>query len=135
MNQTTAYDIASVMVAVRATGLLTSLATFQAQSGSTGPTGFPLNVYAPVVGLIDIACMDAPLGTGEGFSVDEAKAQPQILSRGERHILLDAFYPAAADVWRGGGNIVIDGVTYDLLGVESDSQRQQTRVRAQVATI
>jgi hypothetical protein len=135
MNQTTTYDIASVMAAVRGTGLMRSLATFQNQTGGTGPTGFPLNTYTPVAGLINIACMDAPLGTGEGFSVDEGKAQPQILAHGERHILLDSYYPAAVDVWRNGGNIVIDGTAYDLLGVESDSQRTQTRVRAQVATI
>jgi hypothetical protein len=135
MQQGLQYEVDSVMPQVRATGLLISRATFQDQTGGTGPTGFPLNTYTPVDGLIDIQCMDAPLGTGEGFSVDEGKAQPQILSKGERHILLDAYYPEAINVWRGGGNVVIDGVTYDILGVEADSQRQETRVRAQVATI
>lgn len=135
MQQGLQYEVAAVMAQVRATGLLISRATFQDQTGGTGPTGFPLNTYTPVDGLIDIKCMDAPRDTGEGFSVDEGKAQPQILSRGERHILLDAYYPAAKDVWRNGGNVVIDGVTYDLLGVEPDSQRQETRVRAAVQTI
>ena len=135
MQQGLQYEVAAVMVEARATGLMISRATFQDQTGGTGPTGFPLNTYTPVAGLINISCMDAPLGTGEGFSVDEGKAQPQIFSKGERHILLDAFYPAAVEVWRSGGNVVIDGVTYDLLGVEPDSQRQQTRVRAQIGTI
>jgi hypothetical protein len=135
MQQGLQYEVDAVMAQVRETGLMRSLATFQDQTGGTGPTGFPLNTYTPVAGLIDIKCMDAPLGTGEGFSVDEGKAQPQILSKGERHILLDAYYPAAVAVWRNGGNVVIDGVTYDLLGVEPDSQRQETRVRAAVQTI
>jgi hypothetical protein len=118
------------------TGLFVSLATFQDQTGGTGPTGFPLDTYTPVAGLIDIPCMDAPLSTGgTSLSADEAKMQPQILSKGERHILLNAYYPEALSVWRGGGNVVIDGITYDIMGVESDSQRTQTRVKAQIATI
>ncbi len=117
------YAINRVMPLAKKTGLMISLATFQDENG------------VPVTGLIDIQCQDAPLGTGEGFSVDEMKAQPQLLSKGERHVLLAGYYPTAEDVWRNGGDVVIDGTQYDILGAESDSQRQQTRVRAGKATI
>ncbi len=124
MQQGLAYEISAVMAQARGTGLMISVATFQDESG------------VPVTGLINIQCQDAPLNTGDrSFSVDEIKSQPQILSQGERHVLLNGYYPAAAAVWRNGGNVVIDSLTYDILGVESDSQETQTRVKAGNATI
>ena len=34
-----------------------------------------------------------------------------------------------------GGKVLIDGVSYDILGVEDDSQHIMTRVRARITSI
>lgn len=126
--------ILGVMPIVRASGLLVSLATFQVPDGLTDG-GFASPNYADVAGLINIACTSAPRNTGVGFSADEKKMQGEREADQEFHIVLDDLYLAVNDVWRDGGRVVIDGIPYDLTGVEHPSQFQYTRVRACNASI
>jgi len=122
------------MPIVRASGLLVSTATFQVPDGLTDG-GFVSPNYVDVVGLVGIACTAPPMNVGVGFSADEKKTQEEREADQSFHILLDSFYPSANDVWRDEGRVVIDGIPYDLVGVEGDSQSQMTRVRACNATI
>ncbi len=129
-----AAGIAGVMPIVRATGLLVSLATFQSPDAADFPDGFYSGNYQDVPGLVDLPCMSAPISV-DSFNADESKALPQITSSAARHVLLDGFYPAAVDGWREGWQIVVDGQSFDVLGVEGDSQSQMTRVRITDVTI
>lgn len=125
--------IQGVMPIVRNSGLLVSLATFQVPDGLTDG-GFVSPNYVDVAGLVDIACTAPPLSTGTGLSASEAKGVEKRDADQQFHVLLDSYYPAVDDVWRGGGRVVIDGTAYNLTGHERDSQKQMSRVRAENVT-
>jgi len=136
MNQSLSYELDAVMPAVRATGLLVSLATFSAPTGATTDNpagalddeGFPTGDYTPIDGLIDIACTAPPLSTGEGIAAREAKGLEELMTERPLHVLLDDYYPAVVTGWTAGWCVSIDGIDYDVMGAEPDSQRQMTRV-------
>src|SRR5262245_30048248 len=136
MNQDLiARAIQAVMPAVRESGLLVSLATFQLPDGLTDG-GFVSSNYADIAGLVDIPCMVAPFGTSDTISnTNEQKGQEEQESKREFHAILDNYYPAAETAWRDGARIVIDGNPWDVIGVEFDSQHQMTRVRISNTTI
>lgn len=134
MNQSLIPDIEAVMPAVIATGLLVSLFTAQAPSGVLGPTGAPDGSYVNVAGLVNIACT-APPPSEARIQATETKALAEIASAELHHVLLDAWYSALDLGWRDGWRAVVDGVAYDILGVESDSQMQMTRVSIRLETV
>lgn len=134
MNQSIAVDVADVMVEAIASGLYVSLLTFQSMDGGQGPTGNPPGTYSDVAGLVNIPCMDAPLSPGT-ISALEAKALADIEAKGIRHVSLNGYYPAAVTGWMAGWRAMVDGFTYEVFGVEADSQTTQTRVKLQLVTI
>jgi hypothetical protein len=133
-QQTIAAAIANVMPLARATGLFVSLFTAQAPDGLFGPTGAPSGSYADVVGLVDIACMDASM------SASEARALPEIIATELHHVLLDGYFLSLEAGWRGSGmplgawRAVVDGVAYIIEGVNFDTQNTQTVVTVKLAT-
>lgn len=136
MNQSIVYELAAVMPAAVATGLFVSLATFQQPDGNFGPSGAPSGVYIDVVGLVAIPCMDSVLSDAS-IQATEVKGLQDIMSQGLRHMLLNGYYPEATpdgqipSYWRA----IVDGVTYDILGVEHDSQQQMTRLELQLVIL
>lgn len=134
MYQGLAYDIDAVMPAAVATGLFISRLTFQAPDGNFTTSGAPSGAYANVPGLVNIQCMDAPMSEAR-IQATETKELDDILSKRLRHVALDGSYPAAYDAADLGWRAIVDGVTYDVLGVEPDSQRTQTRVSLQIASV
>ncbi len=135
MNQAISYELDGIMPAVIATGLLVSLFTAQYPSTVLGGTGAPDGTYTNVLGLVDIACTAPPYAFGDSsIRADEMKAVPEIAAAGFLHVLLDSVYPLLNAGWRGGWRCVIDGVNYDILGVESDSQGKMTRVSVRLVT-
>jgi hypothetical protein len=136
MNQSLSYEIAQVMPAAIDSGLFVSLTTITKPPTAQGPTGNPTGPYVPVSSdLTDIQCMDAPESVSIKISADETKAEAQILSKGMRHVLLSRCF-IASKTWAGlGYRAVVDGVEYDLLGAENDSQDTQTRIDLQKASV
>lgn len=118
--------IAKVMPAVRATGLQISLATFQAPSADLS-TGFPLDVWIDVPGLIGIHCQLGP-ETDMSVVANEQRTQPMVTSTNLHRLELDDYYPTIEAGWRNGWRAVVDGTAYDISGVENDSQKQVTRL-------
>lgn len=114
-----------------ATGLFVSLASFSSPPTMQGPTGNPTGSYVAVAGLQSIPCMDAPMIEG-GSSSDETKALSEIEAKRTRHILLNTYYAQVSTAAGRGWQVTVDGVLYDLLGGESDSQRTQTRCSLQL---
>ena len=136
MRQGLQYELSSVMPnLVAESGLFVSLATFQLPDGQFGSTGQPSGNFIDAPGLTNIPCTAPPFATGTAIQATEVKELEQILSLLLTHILLDGWYPAVEPVWRAGGKVLIDGVSYDILGVEDDSQHIMTRVRARITSI
>lgn len=135
MNQNIlGYAIPQVMQSAYASGLFVSLCTVQQPSTTQGPTGNPLNGFTDITGLIDIPCMDAPPSMAR-IQATEMKDVAEILSKGLRHVLLNQCFPDAIN-WSGRAyRVVIDGVVYDLLGAEVDSQAVMTRLDLQLVTV
>lgn len=130
MNQNAlALEIAQVMPQAVETGLFVSLCTISAPTPASGAID---GTYAPVTGLISIACMDAPDRFGDtSMSATEVKALAETESVESRHVLLDAYYSllSPATNWGNlGWRATVDGTDYDLLGAECDSQHTQTRL-------
>lgn len=137
MFQGMAYDFAAVIPTVLASGVVNSLATFQAPSGVLTSSGAPDGNYSNVAGYVGIRCSNAP-PSNLRVSADEKKTIENIESSNEGHIWLAGCYPDLknhAD-WRAIYTDPVGNVTYlDVLGSESDSQARTTRVRVQVVTI
>ena len=126
--------VQQVMPQAVATGLFVSLCTAQAPSGTKTPYGQPDGTFANVAGLINIPCMDGVMSTSR-IQATEVKGLQDILSKAFRHVVLNGWYPqfipGAAIGWR----VVVDGIVYDLLGAEQDSQSSQTRLELQLVTV
>ena len=133
MNQALAgIDFGSVVPAVIATGIVNSLASFSQPSGNQTADGSPDGLYTPVAGLQNIVCMSAVTSNGR-IAANEKISAEMIESDNSSHVWLAGYYPTLA------GNtqyiVAVDGVTYRVLGAESDSQMQTTRVLIEVITI
>jgi hypothetical protein len=126
--------VQQVMPQAVASGLFVSLCTAQAPSGTFTPYGQPDGTFVDVSGLVNIPCMDAVLEVGT-IEATEVKELQDIMSKAFRHVLLDGWYPqfipGAAIGWR----VLVDGIVYDLLGSEPDSQNSQTRLKLQLVTV
>lgn len=122
------FDISSaldqVMPAAVATGLFVSLVTIQQPDGETTPSGAPSGLWIDVAGMVGIAAMDAPSSV-PSITANESKSIDKTTAYNEDHVLLSGYYPGILDGWRA----VVDGVNYDVLGTEHDSQFKMTRVR------
>src|ERR1035438_5009875 len=126
--------VAGIPPAVYATGLFPSLATLQAPSTTQGPTGNLLNTFTDVVGLIGLACQDAPPSTAR-IAATEVKAVAEIMSKGLRHITLKDCFTDSVHWSSYGYRVVVDGLVLDLLGAEVDSLNMQTRMDCQLVTV
>lgn len=118
-------------------GRFESLCTIQAPDGLFGPSGAPSGNYANVAGLIAIACQDEAPSMAR-IQATEVKALAEIMALNLRHVLLDGYYPTIAQNTQWRATITAaDGVTvttYDILGAESDSQGQMTRMQVRLVT-
>lgn len=128
--------IPQVMVAAVATGLFVSLCSVSQPNAALGTSGAPSGVYTAVAGLQSIPCMDAVPSTAR-VQATEVKELADIMSKGLRHMLLNGYYPEATPDgqiptnWRA----TVDGVVYDILGVEHDSQNTQTRMELMIVEL
>lgn len=134
MNQELLYEVEAVMPAALATGLFVSLATFQAPTGDVGPSGAPLNTFADVAGLVNIPCIAAPTSDAS-VQANELKSLEDVMAAALLHVLLNDWYPQIENGVAVGWRVVIDGIVFDLLGAESDSQGQQTRIEVKVVRL
>lgn len=137
MYQGTSQIFGAVVPAVLASGIVNSLATFQAPSGVLTADGSPDGTYIDVAGYVGIRCMDAATSNST-ISAKERKTETEIESDNTEHVWLAGFYPEIAGhtewqviVTDAGGN----AITYDVLGAENDSQAKTTRVLVQKATV
>ncbi len=153
MNQSNNPAIWNVLPSVRRAGVLNwLLATFQAPDGTFDEWGTPGSGYVDVAGLTLIPCM-APPPSEVRVQATEVRALAEITATELHHVILDGYYPAADQGWRGDGTpagawrLLIgdnDGTgqmvpgtsfAYDIMGVEASSFNQETRVQVKLTTI
>lgn len=125
--------LTGVMPAAVATGLFVSVCTFQDRAGgdnpvldSSGQVDLDNSDYVDVPGLVGIQCMFAVNVVTRPDSTGGARLQMEFTESGNRHLLLNGWYPQILQRYI----VYVDGVRYQLTpgAVESDSQRQQTRL-------
>jgi len=133
--------LAEVMPAARQTGLFSSLATFQSPSQVFDSGGAFAGTYIDVAGLVNIPCTPPPESTGS-ISAGESRGPQEIIASGRLHVLLDDYYPAVNDGWRGTSTnpgpwrMLINGNAFEIEGVDpGDSQRKMTRIAAHQTTM
>lgn len=133
MNQSITPDLAAVVPAVTSSGLLRSLCSIvePPEVFDDGGAPDPTAAYTPVTGLQNIPCIAAPLSDGDTVQPNEVKSLSELLSKSPLHVWLSGYYP---QIWTNN-RAVVDGVTYDILGVEWDSEHTQTRLAVQEMTV
>lgn len=126
MNQSIQYEIEAVMPTAIASGLFVSLCTIERPDGILVDAGEPSGNFVAVPGCVNIPCTAPPLATR--LQANETKTLENIQAFSPLHVLLSGYYPVIQDgVWHGW-RAVIDGQPLDILGTESDSQSQMTRM-------
>ncbi len=128
------YEYTAIMPAVVQAGLLVSLFTAQSLGPDLGGTGATTGDYTDVTGLVNIACT-APPPSDSRIQATEIKALAEITGAELHHVLLDKWYSALDLGWRDGWRCIVDGYAYDIMGVESDSHMQMTRVQIKLVTV
>ena len=126
--------IQRVMPLVIASGLCKSLCTIQQPSGTLDTMGSPDRVYVNVAGLVNLTCMAAPLNVGTP-SVSETKTMSEVLACNNGHVFLPSYHPEIVDGYKAGWRAIIDGIAYDILGAENDSQATQTRMKVEISSV
>lgn len=133
MNLTISSLLSEVMPYFLSTGLPISTCDIQQPSGTFDAGGAPTGNYTPVAGLQGLVCMSAPESMG-GFKGGEVKSATEILGMQYRHVLLGGYYPQIPEE-NANWQAVVDGVTWDLISAESDSQHIMTRIELKQAEI
>jgi len=144
MHQSLDYDIASAIGLATAyeTAQLTDLATFIQPPGVFDPAGQPdpTAPYVPVTGFVAIPAKKAPVSNLR-IQATEVKALAEIMSSQLVHLLLGGYYPTIKDntqwrvmIWAQGDDFST-AQQYDVLGAESDSSKQMTRVQCKLTKL
>lgn len=133
MNTTISTGLDRARAAVAARGLFSSLCTIKRPIGTLDASGEPdltLGNAVAVTGMVDIGCMAAAETLQRPDVTDETKLMNMTLQRSVRHVLLNGYYPLILQ----SDFAVIDGVGFEVLTVEPDSQHTTTRMAVQVRT-
>lgn len=132
MNQTLGYELDAVMPEALGTGLFVSLCTIQQRTNTVGPTGQPdLTDWTDIPTLTDLECMKSmqrPFVTNQSATLREPQ---QFDTYTEYHVLLNGYYPQILQQ----NQAIVDGNPYEIMAVEPDSQKRQTRLAVRVYTL
>jgi hypothetical protein len=141
MNQAITSDISGVMELVRASGLLVSLCTITVSPEVFGDSGAPdpTAEWPALAGHVDIECTAPPLLTDDKMFATERKFIPETLGYYMRHVLLGGYYPTIQSKMRANiraaRTAASTAIVFDIVNVESDSQRQMTRMALDLVLI
>ncbi len=128
MNQNIIQDVLQVVPQALAAGMFPNLCTIQAVPGTLDSLGAPIQTFADVSGLVGIPCHNAPVSSGEGLSgSDELRMRDRVDTRQRRHVLLAGYFPTI----EMGNRAVVDGVPFNIVGIESDAFNSQTRLEVE----
>lgn len=107
------------MMAVLQPNFYPSLCTIAVPSTVQDGYGQEAGVLTPVAGLTALACRIAPM------SSREQRTAQQVYATATHHVALNGYYPAITTTAMAAQ---VDGVNYDIEGVEHDGNDQMTRL-------
>lgn len=133
MNQSLNYDLTATVAAVRAANLYSSCVTVRQATNIpdvVGQVDLTSAGFADIAGAVAVPCMRAPISPARIYA-DETKFQNSVESLNVFHLLLDGYYAQVPEAEASLATLqaVVDGVTHEVLGVESDSQKTMTRLK------
>lgn len=99
-----------------------SSCTIQAATSTTGTTGEITVAWADVAGLVSLPCNIAPV------SIEERRTTDRTVETGTHRVYLEAYYTTITVMHHA----IVDGVTYNILSVEQDSQHAVTVLRVEI---
>ncbi len=128
MNQSLLLDIGGVVALAQSAGMFPNLCTIQSAGATVNAMGAPVvTPFSDITGLVDIPCHSAPPAIEDVRGSDELRKVDRTDIRQMRHVLLAGYYPTIVQNMRA----VVDGVAWNIVGVESDSFDSQTRLMVQ----
>lgn len=138
MLQTMAYALSKIVPSVVLTGIVVSTCSVFQQDGVKGPSGAPSGNYSVAV-LTNIPCLDS-VQRDAAIGANQKRAVKEIQAEGFRHVwLAGEYYAQLFPLIQQGLQATItdpNGVTtYNLKGVEQDSQNRMTRLRVEVISV
>lgn len=135
MNQAAfANSIKRVMPVAIASERFTSLCTIQRPPGTTNAQGgqdLDPTHYIDVPGLVNIPCKAAPLVILRPSAADETKLADYTEEGNQQQVVLSGYFPQIQQQ----DQAVVDGVIYDIVSVQSDSEHIMTRLGTQIKTL
>ena len=133
MNQGLTYEVNMVMPQAGLTGLFDSLCTIQARTNAVDPASgqVDLSDWVNVAGLVNIPCQVAPMSSLRPDPAGVHRLPTEFDTLGYRHVLLNDYYPAVLQQHR----LMLDGIAFEIMSVERDSQYQQTRMAVRYFTL
>lgn len=124
MYQGIQYDLNAVASETAKAGQFPNLCTLQAISGSLDSLGAEVMTFSNVTGLVNIPCHNAPPARSSVAGSHELRMKDRLSEKQERHVLLKGYFPTITKKMRA----VIDGVAWNITGVESDAFDTLTRL-------
>lgn len=132
MNQFLSYELEATVPLAAESGLFSSLCTIQQRSNTLSVTGqVDLTDWNDIPTLSNIACqfsIQRPFMPNQGAT---GKLPQQTDTETMYHILLQGYYPQILQQ----NQAVVDGRAYEIMAVESDSQKQMTRLACRIYTL
>jgi hypothetical protein len=108
-----------------------STVTIQQDTGSQDAAGQPSPSWSNLAGHVNLPCAVAPISPA-GIAAIEPRTPEMTVAIAITHISLRGSYPAITPKMRA---VVTGGQTYNILGVEQDSQGKTTRLKCEVVSL
>jgi hypothetical protein len=126
--------IPGAMERALASGLFVSRCSIMQPDGTLIDAGQPSGAYIPVGEMQNIPCTAAPTSDIR-ITANQQRTQDDIQAFAPLHVSLAGYYPTIKEGVSQGWIAVIDGSVYTLLGAESSSQGQITRLSVRFAGV
>ncbi len=99
-----------------------STATVQRATVTQSSTGAEVRSWATLSGHSGLRCRIAPA------TANEVRSQTQVFAEYTHTVVIAGYYATVTELDR----VVVDGSTYEIVGVEFDGNDQMTRLRVRV---
>ncbi len=131
MRQGIVPEIGRVIPFVQEAGQFPNLCTIQSIPGTKNAMGAPIITFSDVAGLVNIPCHAAPPSIFRLSGSNELRKPDRTDESQEFHVLLSGYFPQIQMNMRA----VVDGVPYNIVGIDQDAFHTQTRLEVQAYTL
>jgi hypothetical protein len=129
MNQSLTYDFNQPITLANQSGALVSLCTVQQRTGATDPLGqVDLQDWMIIPSLAEIPCILSVYRPSAPDKAAQMRMPDSFDFSNYRHCLLNGYYPAILQQYQA----VVDGIPYEIMAAENDSQFTMTRLALRI---